>query len=129
MLPPHCGQTKLMIEEIMLELGSPGIVSIILIVAPCHHVAFSGVRPRYQHDIANGMPSANSAIAAQDGDFLTSKIRQAEQLAKIWQVTGIARLAVYGSGGRLAGNTRKYPGDGRFILLLHVLHLAVRLHR
>jgi hypothetical protein len=40
MLPPHCGQTKLMIEEIMLELGSPGIVSIILIVAPFDHVGF-----------------------------------------------------------------------------------------
>jgi len=31
MLPPHCGQIKLMIDEIMLEFGSPGIVSIILI--------------------------------------------------------------------------------------------------
>jgi hypothetical protein len=29
-----------MIEEIMLELGSPGIVSIIPIVALCHHVGF-----------------------------------------------------------------------------------------
>jgi hypothetical protein len=27
MLPPHRGQTKLMIEEIILELGSPGSVS------------------------------------------------------------------------------------------------------
>ena len=31
MLPPHCGQIKLIIEEMMLELNSPGIVSIVLI--------------------------------------------------------------------------------------------------
>lgn len=33
MLPPHCGQTRLMIEEIMLALSSPGNVSIVLIFA------------------------------------------------------------------------------------------------
>lgn len=33
MCPPHCGQTRLMMEEIMLAFGSPGIVSMILIVA------------------------------------------------------------------------------------------------
>ena len=32
MLPPHCGQIRLMIDEIMVEFGSPGIVSIILMV-------------------------------------------------------------------------------------------------
>jgi hypothetical protein len=31
MLPPHWGQIKLIIEEMMLELDSPGIVSIVLI--------------------------------------------------------------------------------------------------
>ena len=30
MFPPHCGQTRLMIEEIMLAFISPGIVSISL---------------------------------------------------------------------------------------------------
>jgi hypothetical protein len=34
MCPPHCGQTRLMIEEIMLAFGSPGLVSIRLIVPP-----------------------------------------------------------------------------------------------
>jgi len=33
MCPPHCGQTRLMIEEIMLAFGSPGIVSMCLIVS------------------------------------------------------------------------------------------------
>ncbi len=33
MLPPHCGQTKLMIEEIKLALSSPGSVSIVLMFA------------------------------------------------------------------------------------------------
>ena len=33
MYPPHCGQTRLMIEEIMLAFGSPGIVSMCLIVS------------------------------------------------------------------------------------------------
>lgn len=33
MLPPHCGQTKLMIEEIMLELDSPGSVSTLITVS------------------------------------------------------------------------------------------------
>jgi hypothetical protein len=33
MLPPHCGQTKLMIEEIMLVFSSPGIRSIVLMFA------------------------------------------------------------------------------------------------
>lgn len=33
MRPPHCGQTRLMIEEIMLAFGSPGIVSTCLIVS------------------------------------------------------------------------------------------------
>src|SRR5271166_4804107 len=32
MLPPHCGHTKLMIEEIMLGLGSPGSVSNVLML-------------------------------------------------------------------------------------------------
>jgi len=31
MLPPHCGQIRLRIEEMMLELDSPGIVAIALI--------------------------------------------------------------------------------------------------
>lgn len=34
MCPPHCGQTRLMIEEIMLAFGSPGVASIRLIVPP-----------------------------------------------------------------------------------------------
>jgi hypothetical protein len=34
MCPPHCGQTRLMIEEIMFAFGSPGVVSIRLIVPP-----------------------------------------------------------------------------------------------
>jgi hypothetical protein len=33
MCPPHCGQTRLMIEEIMLAFTSPGIVSMCLIVS------------------------------------------------------------------------------------------------
>ena len=33
MCPPHCGQTRLMIEEIMLAFGSPGIVSMCLMVS------------------------------------------------------------------------------------------------
>jgi hypothetical protein len=33
MRPPHCGQTRLMIEEIMLAFGSPGVVSMCLIVS------------------------------------------------------------------------------------------------
>src|SRR5258707_11608018 len=32
-LPPHCGQTKLMIEEMMLALDSPGPESIILMLS------------------------------------------------------------------------------------------------
>jgi hypothetical protein len=32
MVPPHCGQTRLMIEDIMLAFGSPGIVSMTLII-------------------------------------------------------------------------------------------------
>jgi len=31
MLPPHWGQMRLMIDEIMLALGSPGMVSIVII--------------------------------------------------------------------------------------------------
>jgi hypothetical protein len=37
MPPPHCGQTKLIIEEMMLALDSPGIVSIVRIVALRYH--------------------------------------------------------------------------------------------
>ena len=33
MHPPHCGQTKLMIEEMRLALDSPGKVSIVLMFA------------------------------------------------------------------------------------------------
>ena len=33
MPPPHCGQTRLMIDDITVALVSPGIVSMILIVA------------------------------------------------------------------------------------------------
>lgn len=33
MLPPHCGQTKLMIEEMMLELDSPGSVSTLMMIS------------------------------------------------------------------------------------------------
>jgi len=33
MHPPHCGQTRLIIEEIIFALSSPGIVSIVLMVA------------------------------------------------------------------------------------------------
>src|SRR6266852_9481861 len=44
MLPPHCGQTKLIIEEMTLALDSPGIESMVLMlfsctVASCKHVA------------------------------------------------------------------------------------------
>jgi len=38
MLPPHCGQIRLMIEEMMLELDSPGIVSIVFITASIRSV-------------------------------------------------------------------------------------------
>ncbi len=37
MCPPHCGQTRLMIEEITLAFGSPGIVSMRLIVPSLSH--------------------------------------------------------------------------------------------
>ncbi len=37
MCPPHCGQTRLMIEEIMLAFASPGIVSMRLIVPSSSH--------------------------------------------------------------------------------------------
>src|SRR2546429_9458900 len=40
MLPPHRGQTKLIIEEIMLALGSPGTVSTILMFALLFHRRF-----------------------------------------------------------------------------------------
>ena len=33
-LPPHCGQTRFMIDEMRLALGSPGSVSMILMVSP-----------------------------------------------------------------------------------------------
>ncbi len=33
MFPPHCGQTRLMIEEMMLAFGSPGMVSIVLMLS------------------------------------------------------------------------------------------------
>jgi hypothetical protein len=32
-LPPHCGQTKLIIEEMMLALDSPGIASMTLMLS------------------------------------------------------------------------------------------------
>src|SRR6266566_798029 len=34
-LPPHCGQTKLIIEEMMLALDSPGIASMFLMLFSC----------------------------------------------------------------------------------------------
>lgn len=37
MCPPHCGQTRLMIEEIMVAFASPGIVSMRLIVLSSSH--------------------------------------------------------------------------------------------
>ncbi len=41
MCPPHCGQTRLMIEEIMLAFASPGIVSMRLIVPSSSHCRLS----------------------------------------------------------------------------------------
>ena len=35
MLPPHCGQTRLMIEEMMLAFDSPGIASMFLTLSSC----------------------------------------------------------------------------------------------
>jgi hypothetical protein len=41
MLPPHCGQTRLMIEEMMLESDSPGSMSIIFILVSSTHRIFA----------------------------------------------------------------------------------------
>ena len=48
MLPPHCGHTKLMIEEIMLALRSPGIPSIVLIATPYRAIASGNTYSRLQ---------------------------------------------------------------------------------
>ena len=80
-LPPQCGQTKLMIEEMMLALDSPGIASMILMLSS-RVVAFC-------------KPDANYEIretAGKQNNCQRVGVAFSEPLTSIWQVTGTSVL-------------------------------------
>ncbi len=38
MRPPHCGQTRLMMDEMMVAFDSPGKLSVMFIIASCSEI-------------------------------------------------------------------------------------------
>ena len=76
-LPPHCGQTKLMIEEIMLTLDSPGIASMVLMLFSCRGAFCKRDANREIRETAGNRTIVNAW-----------ELHFQNRLTSIWQVTG-----------------------------------------
>jgi hypothetical protein len=68
-LPPHCGQTKLMMDEMMCPWKSPGSVSVMLIIG----LLSSAPKVSGRHGPNNGYPSRVSAPEASAPNWLAAE--------------------------------------------------------
>ncbi len=87
MLPPHCGQTQLMIEEMMLASGSSAVVSVMLIVSPLRPGQVGGdarrsQRPRTTDNLPRMSFALKRSVLVGCGGRLGPRVKAAASLVQ-----------------------------------------------
>ena len=97
MLPPHCGQTRLIIDEIILELDSPeSVLRIGIAVSDPSHKLAPPIQRDLQGPTAIRRPISRQAAALQNTGIPGHSCQLLSlvplRLANIWHVTALLPL-------------------------------------